>query len=517
MTIRSFINCGICWLAATCAVPAQTAIEPIPEFKPVAAADGKLGSTMTFEELQTSKGRTRRQQDSTPISVQPATEPVPALRIRFYPELWDLKPGQALLHYTRAQMLFSQHKREDQNRWQSSEWLEGTGDGEIPTTEQIKAAIDGLRPVFDELHELAIAEDFRWDHRLRDIRGPQVYMYLLPDVQEIRTMARMLVLKTRYQLSVGEFDGAFSSITDGLRLAAFVGQGETLIQRLVGIAITSMMRDQITNAISQPGCPNLYWALATIPRPLIEISDSVLWELNNIPKVLPVLVDAETEIWTEAEASRKWSAALEDLGILSGSGSVDDGDLRITLAISSVAFVDRARDQLLARGYTKEKLEQLPGLQVILIEAAQELQRVGDDLGKAHLLPSDVAKPLLTKQDEKFQNWLRKNRLSSVSAAIGGILYPAVAQAKEAETRTLMTYNRLMTLEAIRMHAAGHNGNLPDSLADLDPVPALNDPYTGKPFGYDIEVIKGKKTVTLTAAGPVSYKPLQTLKATFSK
>ena len=72
-----------------------------------------------------------------------------------------------------------------------------------------------------------------------------------------------------------------------------------------------------------------------------------------------------------------------------------------------------------------------------------------------------------------------------------------------------MTHQRLMTVEALRMHAANHDGKLPESLDQLDPVPAMPDPYTGKQFGFRIESIDGRATVTLTADVPASAEKLR--------
>ena len=515
MSVRIGLVLTICFFSAS--VNGQQEDAVIRSFRPVESKDGELGSTMTLQELKQDKGTPRRFQESKPFDVQPANEPNPPLSIRFYPANWELKPGQALLHFTRAQMLFFEYPAEKRILWQSNEWQRGEGEKAIPTIDEVGAVVTSLQPIFDELHELAMSEDFQWDHRMRDLRGPDVYMYLLPDVQRVRTMARLLILRIRVQLSQNDFEGALSSISDGLRLAEFVGQGETLIQKLVGIAISSMMRDQISRAIAKPGCPNLYWALATLPRPVIDIGDSVMWELNNITKVLPALADAESESWSDAEASRQWSGALEDLGMLSGNGVIGDSDFRIALAIASVTFVDSARERLIANGFSKERLNEIPGLQIVLIDAARELRRVGDQLGKAYLLPTELARPILKRQDEEFQAWLAKNRNTSVAAAMGGVLYPAVLQAKEAETRTAMTYNRLMTLEALRMHAATHKGQLPASLDLLQPVPAMPDSFTGEQFEYQVEQIEGKQLVTLKAEGPTNYKPMQTLRVTFPK
>lgn len=516
MLIRSII-CVFASLAVSLPATAQpnTGIQTIPAFGPVDASDEKLGSTMTLRDLRRERAKSRAEQLESPIKVLPADEPVPALSIQLYPARHELRPGQALLHFTRAQLLFVQNPREKRNLWQSGEWLEGKGEGDIPSIDELRMTIEGLAPVFQELHDLAMSDDFTWDHRLRHVQGPQVYMYLLPDVQEVRTMARMLVLNIRYQLSQKDFGGAFSSIRDGIRLAEFVGQGETLIQKLVGIAIMSMMRDQITKAIATPGCPGLYWALASIPRPGIEIRESVLWELKNTGNVLPVLAEAESGEWSDAQAGQKWLQALKDLEQLNGSGLVGDGDFRIALAVSSVGAASHARSRLLKAGLPKERLDNMADLQVLLIEASRELRRVGDNLGKAYLLPAHLSRPLLEIEDKRFQEWLRENRLKSVAGAIAAVLYPAVRQAQEAETRSTMAYNRLMTLEAIRLHAARHDGSLPKSLNDLHPVPAMPDPYTAEPFDYKVEDVDDGQLVTLTAEGPKNYKPLQVLRALF--
>jgi hypothetical protein len=44
----------------------------------------------------------------------------------------------------------------------------------------------------------------------------------------------------------------------------------------------------------------------------------------------------------------------------------------------------------------------------------------------------------------------------------------------------------LRHVEALRLYAAGHDGRLPERLADL-PVPVPDDPFTGKPFAYRVE------------------------------
>ena len=128
---------------------------------------------------------------------------------------------------------------------------------------------------------------------------------------------------------------------------------------------------------------------------------------------------------------------MEDLRTL---GEFDSGSkqTQLALAIASVTFVDAAQERLLASGVAEERVAKLPSLQIVLMDASRELRRVGDDVGKMHLLPMYLAEPQLQREDEKFQQWVGANRMSSVGAAIAGLLFPAIRQTKQAEARMLL-------------------------------------------------------------------------------
>ncbi len=393
-------------------------------------------------------------------------------------------------------------------KWQSEAWRDPNSE-ERPTTEEVEQALASLQPIFAEVHAMAVSEDFLWDHRIRDLRGIEIYSYLLPDVQESRTLARLLALRIRYQLSQHDFNGAIESISDGLRLAEFLAQGETLIQRLVAIACASIMRDSIKEAVSTPGCPNLYWALAGLRRPLVPVHDSVLWELRNIHRALPELAEAETALWSEAQAMAAWENVVDSLRGLGAFGA--QGLDQSVVALVAVGFtqVDSARERLESTGEFKGRLEQMPSLQIVLADASRQIRRMADELGKGYLLPSAVSADVRRRASEKYQRWVARDNPS-----VGGLLMPAVAQADEAMKRVEMNYNRLMTLEALRMHVAVH-GQLPESLSDLDPVPAMPDPYTGELFEYQKESTAMGTVVILRAAGPQHYRPMQELRIRF--
>ena len=63
------------------------------------------------------------------------------------------------------------------------------------------------------------------------------------------------------------------------------------------------------------------------------------------------------------------------------------------------------------------------------------------------------------------------------------MLTPSVDAAMRAGLRTQQLHHWLVTIEAIRLHA-GETGELPESLRQLQPVPAWDDAIARQPFGY---------------------------------
>ena len=62
---------------------------------------------------------------------------------------------------------------------------------------------------------------------------------------------------------------------------------------------------------------------------------------------------------------------------------------------------------------------------------------------------------------------------------------PAVATVRRAQGRLEQRIALLRHVEALRLYAAGHKGAWPASLSAI-PVPLPDDPFTGKPFRYEV-------------------------------
>ena len=64
-------------------------------------------------------------------------------------------------------------------------------------------------------------------------------------------------------------------------------------------------------------------------------------------------------------------------------------------------------------------------------------------------------------------------------------LVPGVIAARIAQGRLEQRIALLRHVEALRLYAAAHAGRVPEKLADVG-VPVPCDPFTGKPFRYEV-------------------------------
>jgi hypothetical protein len=82
-----------------------------------------------------------------------------------------------------------------------------------------------------------------------------------------------------------------------------------------------------------------------------------------------------------------------------------------------------------------------------------------------------------------------------------GVLISGPYTVHRAQGRLEQRLALLRHVEALRIYAAHHDGNLPEKLADLT-VPLPNDPFTGAPFIYKLE----GKTAHIRGTPPPSQK-----------
>jgi len=475
-----------------------------PRGQPIMAADGGPGTTATADQLMyAAVAQNQRLQQIWDVSA--AAEPALVFRYRFWPQESSLRAGSAQLHFFRA--LTAMHSTADART--EIRRLSGVDDwvntAELP---KARALLESMQPVMQALTDMAFSEDLSWDNRIRDIQGPSLYYVHLEDVQQARVLGRLLQIKTRIHVRDGDFDSATQTVLIGNRLAALIGNGESVIQHLVGGAIAAMMRTLVEEMIQAPNSPNLYWAIATIPLPLVTMRRAIELELESVHRAFPALRDARTENWSEPEAKRRWVDAIMELKKLDGT-SHDLSNLQILQALDSSAYLEPAKSRLKATGLTDAQLDLMAPTAIVMADAAAELERIRDESMKGILLPRLQRQELRAIQAKTNVNprwtssylqseWMGDQRTTNGGALFASVLFPGILQLETAEIRTPVIYLRLMTLEAIRMHVATHDGEIPATLDKLSPVPALTSQETEKSFDYQIETTGGDRVLVLS-------------------
>jgi hypothetical protein len=434
------------------------------------------------------------------LNLKPAAEPRPALRFRLLPTIAERTPGNAATHYYRAIILQRQKPKEY--------WQEATDHftawNEAPRAEYPKAEVakwlEQQKSVLDEVKQAAYKEHCDWDFRLQDLHGPELYTFLLPEIQECRELARTLRLKARYEILDGRPADAFETLRWGFQLARDASQPPFLVSGLVGVAITAVMCYELEHLIEESG-DNYYWAIAGLPQPLVDLRPALAFEMNSPFQVFPFLRDAESATRSSDEWRRLIIKCLTDLSELGGPGAIRGWQGELAAAGLMAKLYPVAKESLLAAGMEREKVEAMSVGQVVAIHTARATEAAYHDIFKLSLLPYDQAMQRLPEMMKRLEPIIRPNAALTgrIGLPIANLFLPAVQPVMQAEVRASRNLAILQTIEAIRMHAAASGGKLPAALAEIALVPVPNNPATGQPFPYKLDAATGAATLDVPA------------------
>jgi hypothetical protein len=252
-----------------------------------------------------------------------------------------------------------------------------------------------------------------------------------------------------------------------------MGEHPTLIGDLVGFAIANVAIVPLEEMLEQPGCPNLYWALTNLPNPLVPMERGLEGERLLIVSELHELDDTAP---MSAEQIRKLIKHIDKIRELDQSATKSKGGTRawVDARTKDPKLLAAARQRLIDHGLPEERLARFPADQVILLDDRREYEVRRDDLMKLMALPvwqvealAGTAKP--TKEPILFD-----------------IFVPALTKVRRAQGRLEQRIALLRHVEALRLYAADHDGQLPGSLTEVS-VPLPADPFTGKPFAYRVD------------------------------
>jgi len=412
-----------------------------------------------------------------PVLLHPQPEPDPALRYRLLPPTYDRAPGNAAILYERAIILAPQAEKQDGEMDRVVEWLKAPLDT-LPE--------DEIRPILDKydssLHELEMASvraDCRWDLPIKE----EGIALLLPELAHLRNLGRLLALRARLAIAQERYDDAIASLRVGFRMAHDLGHAPTLIHGLVGVAISSMMTDQIEALIQQPGSPNLYWALTILPSPLVAVEPIIETEMNMLFFLVPELKDVDAARRSPDEWRRLWQTLLRQLaqaGVMMDGRAEFKWQHEMAASLGGAVLYPRARQGLIEQGLPAEEVAAMSAPQVLVLYTVRTYRHFADRTARWFNLPYSEARPGIKADEKHLEREGRKREIIPLAS----MLLPALGAAQLRLAAFERRVATLRTFEALRVYAAAHAGALPEQLDQIAPLAVPMDPLTGQPVSY---------------------------------
>jgi hypothetical protein len=408
-----------------------------------------------------------------PLAVSPAAVPVPALKYTLLPELRDTQTGNQIPAFYKCfmeQRHFYGDKGEIEKRekWSTAPLADLAGEKDL-----VGYGGSGLR----QADYAARLDRVDWAV-LNQLKAEGINL-LLPDVQQMRQLAAALKVRMRGESARKDYAAAVRTAQTMLALAHSFNSHPTLIGQLVGFAITTITLGVVEEMIQQPDAPNLFWALADLPAPFIDLRTGMQGERAWLAK--PYDAFRKADPIPEAELNRM----VKELGTWL---AFEEGQKRkfpvpaewFAKRANDPATLGAAKERLVKLGHKPAAVDKLSPLQVVMTEDFARYEEYRDNLMKWTNIPywQIPAGAVPGKQPE----------------GIFVELAPAGLKVMQAQARVQQHIGMLQAVEAVRAYAAANGGTLPASL-EATKLPVPMDPVTGKPFAYEVKdgtaVIRG--------------------------
>ena len=435
------------------------------------------------------------------LVISPAAEPQSALRYQFWPPLHVQKQTNAMPFFSRAVLMSTTTRLRNRDveltperydRWFESDWKPEHG-------EEID---EFLSHYSDSLAELERATDCMLiDYPIVDASQSleEIYALLLPEVQESRTLARLLRLRAKLEMHSGRWEDFTRTMQTMFRLSEMSGRaGNLLISRLVGMMIAGITLEAIEEASSIENCPNFYWALAALPEGLLDTRGAIDQEVQVIPNLAPGLAKNPDAPIGEVAARAKLREIIRSYSELRSmsfrkSDSETPSMSLLKAGLIVIATAEQSREYLRRETRWGDRVDELSDSECVLRAFAIEVDRNASNILKWTWLPESIRLQNSSRSEDEMRRISEKE--FNPAAIVMNLILPATDAACRAEYRFKQSIARNATIQAIRDFAAQHD-RLPESFDELT-LPAWPDTFSNEPFGYELLT---PRTVNLTRA-----------------
>lgn len=412
------------------------------------------------------------------LNIRGAALPKPALKYRLLPPMLDRHPGNAVPLYLKALSREATSDKALKEFYDKVYPLVEKPSAKMPV-EQFQTTLKSFAGMLHSVETAARRDRCEWDPPLREENPIAI---LFPEVSQFREVARILMAEIRLRVAQRRYDLAVRDLQTGYAMARHVGEDSFLVSSLVGKTIAALMNSELEKLIQAPGSPNLFWALAELPDPLVDFRKAF-----EVEEALGYLMFTEMQHPESLNYTpEQWSSLVDSYLKKMGEVADDSDPMRQIfrqLAIAAVAPISRQR--LVARGRPQAEVEKMAPAQAVLVDIFATYDEHRDELFKWVGLPYWQAREGIARSDARLKE-ASSSPLNRISTSLAGLLLPAVGHVMRAQVDLQQQMAALRIIEAIRAHVA-ESGKLPASLGEIKDLPLPLNPATGKPFPYRLE------------------------------
>lgn len=405
------------------------------------------------------------------MTVHPASPPVPALRYTFRPDIVKETPGNAADLYKEVAAEIGDLPDE------VGKWRQLPPD-QLPI-EQVRAVLDEYLPPerWEKLVAASLCRQIDWETDLRQ-KGMSV---LLPHLRPARDLARLIALRAQVQIRDGDYAQTVETLAVGFALAEDVQSDSLVVAMLVGEGINRLMLEQVRAMQQLDNAPNLYWALADLPQPLVRFHEAMRRERRVAEFTFPALRQARHGELDEKAFRQLVGQMAGMIGPAAGLDAETGPDIAEGIEATVEAAIAPAREYFTKHGWTEQRIDEVPRHQLVGLYMIDMFDAAYDDVVKWTALPYWVGFERLRAQ------WDAREIPADGRMNLLMMFMPPFSRAWTTAVERDRELAAMQIVEGLRAYAAGHDGRLPESLDALTDTPASLDPSTGKPFGYRVE------------------------------
>ncbi len=352
------------------------------------------------------------------------------------------------------------------------------------------------------LHQAARCRNFDLDRDIRTIDN--IAEFRLSEIQALRQLGRNQSLRCRLAIAEGDFAAARTIIGENLQLAHQLSAEPFLVSTLIGRTIAQSSFDDALYLVAEPSSPNLYWAIAELPNPLVDASRAMEFETE----LLFLQVRPLRKIGLVPLAETDWSEFLAEVMPLMGDECNLVKRFKSAGMLGASLFIASAGPEVEAYllnecDMSDEQLDKLPATQAFFLAVVRMYETASREAAQLVHAPTSAQAAMISTGRK------RQERASDLYPVLSNTIHWVAPRVErpvvEAGWRLQQRLALLQTVESIRDHLAKHDSQWPEALSDLS-LPAPHDPVTDDPFAWSVQ--SGKATLTAAFNGDESLEIL---------